>query len=104
MEYKEEFSELTQNEEVVENTVEEAVEEAVEEVVENTADATLETENVVTEEQVEPVVKKKKNPIYLPIIIAACLVFGAIVAFLAISIFTPTVEGTWLWKQLLLHI
>lgn len=94
MEYKEEFSEVTQNEEVVENTTEELVEETVE----NTADATLETETTETEEQVEPVVKKKKSPIYLPIVIAACLVFGAIVAFLAISIFTPTVEGTWLYE------
>ena len=94
MEYKEEFSEVTQNEEVVENTAEETAEE----VAENTEYATLDTSAFDTPEQEEPVVKKKKSPIYLPIIIAACLVFGAIVAFLAISIFTPTVEGTWIYE------
>ena len=94
MEYKEEFSEVTQNEEVVENTAEETAEE----VAENTEYATLDTSAFDTPEQEEPVVKKKKSLIYLPIIIAACLVFGAIVAFLAISIFTPTVEGTWIYE------
>lgn len=94
MEYKEEFSELTQNEEVVENTATEEVEE----VVEDATEATLETEDFETEVLEEPVAKKKKSPFYLPIIIAACLVFGAIVAFLTISIFTPTVEGTWVYE------
>ncbi len=94
MEYKEEFSELTQNEEVVENATTETMEEAVE----NTADATLEAENLEANVLVDPVTKKKKNPFYLPVIIAACLVVGAIVAFLAISIFTPTVEGTWAYE------
>ena len=94
MEYKEEFTELTQSEEVVENTTEETVEE----VVENTTDATLEAESFETEVPAETVSIKKKNPFYLPVIIAACLVVGAIVAFLAISIFTPTVEGTWVYE------
>ncbi len=38
---------------------------------------------------------KKKFPIYIPVIIAACIVVLALVGYFAVSLFVPTVEGTW---------
>lgn len=39
--------------------------------------------------------KKKKFPIYIPIIIAAALVVLSVAAFFVIKMFVPTLEGTW---------
>lgn len=50
------------------------------------------------ESQQEVKVKKKKFPVYIPIIIAAFVLLASIVVFLAINILTPTVEGTWVYE------
>lgn len=89
MEYNEEYKEL---------------EVAKEEVAENTAEASNEYTpqfGDVTSVEETPVAPKakKKFPIYIPIIIAACLVLAALVSFFAISAFTPTIEGTWLYES-----
>lgn len=42
---------------------------------------------------------KKKFPLQVPVIIAACILVGALVAYLLINFFTPTVEGTWLYES-----
>ncbi len=38
---------------------------------------------------------KKKFPIYIPVIIAACIVVLALVGYFAVNLFVPTIEGTW---------
>lgn len=51
-------------------------------------------------EQTEKETKsKKKCPIQKTIIIAACLVFGALLTYLALALMIPSVEGTWLHKS-----
>lgn len=110
-------NETTENiEEVVENNAEEKVEivetvEAEETIeVEETANTednaeaqeyTPEFAELETEQQTEAVETKpkKKFPIQVPIIIAACILVGALVGYFLISFFTPTVEGTWLYES-----
>lgn len=112
-------NETTDNvEEVVEETVEETIElevtdktEAVdaEESAEEASlvDEVVETEDSAAEilqleEEQEVIVEpapKKKFPLQLPIIIAACILVGALVAYFLINFFTPTVEGTWLYES-----
>ena len=96
MAYKEEFSELT---ELTNET--EAVEEAIEEAV--NADENAETEeNVALQQEPDELVEvkvKKKFPLQTSIIIALCILLATAVAFFAISIFTPTVEGTWSYES-----
>ncbi|MBE6823817.1 MAG: hypothetical protein E7513_00570 [Ruminococcaceae bacterium] len=48
-----------------------------------------------TEEVVEAKPSKKKFPLYIPVIIAACIVVLALVGYFAVSLFVPTIEGTW---------
>lgn len=93
MEYKEEFSELNELANDTETTAETA-QEAVE------TEATQE-EVVVEYDTVEEVTvkAKKKFPLQAPIIIGICILLVAVVAYFAISIFTPTVEGTWLYES-----
>ncbi|MBQ8538683.1 MAG: hypothetical protein IJ433_03430, partial [Ruminococcus sp.] len=93
MEYKEEFSELNELANDTETTAETA-QEAVE------TEVTQE-EVVVEYEAVEEVTvkAKKKFPLQVPIIIGICILLVAVVAYFAISIFTPTVEGTWLYES-----
>lgn len=93
MEYKEEFSELNELANDTETTAETA-QEAVE------TEATQE-EVVVEYDTVEEVTvkAKKKFPLQVPIIIGICILLVAVVAYFAISIFTPTVEGTWLYES-----
>ena len=87
MEYKEEFNELTELVNDTEETLNDAVTDNAEEAVVN------------EETPVEVVKAKKKFPLHAPIIIAACILLAAVIAFFAISIFTPTVEGTWLYES-----
>ena len=75
---------------VAEDATEEVAQEAVDEV----------TEALDTIEEAELVaVPKKKFPLQLPIIIAACIVVVALLGYFAVSLFTPTVEGTWLFES-----
>lgn len=98
MEYKEEFAELNQAEETVDETAE-----IVEEIADTTEELAETPETETTEEiDEEPQVvenKKKKFPLQLPIIIAACIVIGALIGFLAFSLFAPTVEGSWVYAS-----
>lgn len=115
MEYKEEFVELTEVEETAENTEEkvedtaaeqteekseEPAAEQTEETVDNSEEYAPQFEEIenIEEEPAVQVKEKKKFPIYVPIIIAACVLVGAIVAFFAVSIFVPTIEGTWIYE------
>ena len=92
MEYKAEFSELN---ELTDDT--EVAEEIADNAVETEAlDETAALEYEVTEEAGKQT--KKKFPLQTPIIIGICILLAAVVAFFAISIFTPTVEGTWLYE------
>jgi len=50
-------------------------------------------------EQVEPVKVKKKFPLQASIVVALFLVIGAVIAYFALSLFIPTVEGCWLYEQ-----
>ena len=100
MDNKDEITMPAQSEGVVENTTE-VMEETTNE---NTSDVTAGDEYTsqfgeLGVQEVAPVsVKKKKFPIYIPVIVAACILIGSIVAFLLINIFTPTIEGTWSYK------
>ncbi len=116
MEYKEEFSEITENEEVAEANENEAVIET-NEAVADTAD-NAETVDSQTQESTdaaqqaeytpefseleateEPVVvKKKKFPVQMTIIIAACVVVVALLGLFALKIFVPTIDGTWKYE------
>lgn len=91
MEYKEEFSELTELANDTEENVENIETENSEEIILN--------EDVSGEELSQPTVTKKKFPLQTSIIIAVCILLAAVVAFFAISIFTPTVEGTWIYES-----
>lgn len=92
MEYNEEYKELEVAEEAKDNTAEETVQ--------TTEEYTPQFADVNVAEETPVVAKpKKKFPIYIPIIIAACLVLVSLVSFFAISIFTPTIEGTWLYAS-----
>lgn len=90
MEYNEEYKELTETTDSVEEV--EAVEET-EEYVPQFSDV------IPEEEPVTQPVAKKKFPLQTSIIIAACILLVAVIGFFAVSIFTPTVEGTWLYKS-----
>lgn len=50
-------------------------------------------------EEVKPAKAKKKFPLQAPIIIALFLVIGAVIAYFALSLFIPTVEGCWLYEE-----
>lgn len=91
MEYKEEFSELN---ELVNDT-----EETVEVVETQDVNEAVTGEETLVEEPTEEVKTKKKFPLQTPIIIAVCILLAAVVVFFGISIFTPTVEGTWLYES-----
>lgn len=89
-------------EEIAEETVEtaEAVEEATEEITEESvADVTEDADESLAEELMKEAKPKKKFPIQIPIIIAACILAVALIGYFAISLFTPTVEGTWLYES-----
>ena len=93
MEYKAEFSELN---ELADDTA--SAEETAENTVETeTVDETAALEYEVTEETA--VKAKKKFPLMTPIIIGICVLLAAVIAYFAISIFTPTVEGTWVYES-----
>lgn len=100
MDNKEEFTMPTQDEEIVENTTEiqEETEEEIVADVESGDEYTSQFGELEVGEVAPVVVKKKKFPIYVPVIVAACILIGSIVAFLLINIFTPTIEGTWIFK------
>ncbi len=88
MEFNEEYKELETAQEVAEETSQ------------TTEVYTPQFADVNVAEETPVVAKpKKKFPIYIPIIIAACLVLAALVSFFAINAFTPTVEGTWLYAS-----
>ena len=58
---------------------------------------------VIEETEVEEVVeveavKKKKFPLQGSIIVALCLVVGALITYLALALMIPTTEGTWLYE------
>lgn len=94
MEYNEENREFTEATEEVENV------EIVEETVEESQEYEPQFSDVLPEvEAVEEPKAKKKFPLQVPVIIAACILVVAIIGFLAVSIFTPTVEGTWLYES-----
>ncbi len=128
MGYNEELNELEQTQEAMDtaNTPEENVAEAVEtvetaqDVVETAEETAEDTAEVIVEDAVEEAqeaieetseavdaideaelvaVPKKKFPLQLPIIIAACIVVVALLGYFAISLFMPTVEGTWLYES-----
>ncbi len=100
MDNKEEFTMPSQNEEIVENTTE-IKEEAVEEIatgVKSSDGYASQFGELGIQEETPVAVKKKQFPIYVPVIVAACILIGSIVTFLLINIFTPTIEGTWIYK------
>lgn len=99
MEYNEVFGELNQTtDEVVENeTVEETTEE-ITEVAENTEEEYAPEFSELAEEIEETTKPKKKFPIQVPIIIAACIVVIALIAYFAVNLFVPTVEGSWAYE------
>ncbi len=91
MEYKEEFSELNELEtDTVESvaTLEEA------DCAEDVDAATDEVANVDVATKT-----KKKFPLQKTIVIALCILLAAVAAYFALSIFTPTVEGTWKYES-----
>lgn len=89
-----ETTEQAVEEPAVEATIEPA-EETIEEILE---DATEHEESLAEEIGVE-VAPKKKFPLQIPIIIAACIVVVALLGYFAVSLFMPTVEGTWLYES-----
>ncbi len=46
-------------------------------------------------EEVPKAKPKKKFPLQSSIIIALCVVLGAVITYLALALFIPTIEGTW---------
>ncbi|MBR2714904.1 MAG: hypothetical protein IKB73_01700 [Ruminococcus sp.] len=57
-------------------------------------DLTTDTEN----DEVVAVKKKKKSPLYTSIIIAIVVLFVAVLGYVAVEMFVPTIEGTWLYE------
>lgn len=94
MEYKEGFNEITDTEELLDNNSEVSVEYEpqfgdIAPAFDESAEADVPTS----------LPKKKKFPLQVPIIIAICILVGALVGYFAISLFVPTVEGTWLYES-----
>lgn len=94
MEYKEEFNEITSATEVLTKDAE-----ATDEYEPQFGDIPVAFDESAEEALPVSLPKKKKFPIHIPIIIAACILVGALVGYFAISIFVPTVEGTWLYES-----
>lgn len=93
MEYKEEYKEL----------IEPVEGEKEAEIVENIGDSQAyepQFGDVLPVQEEEAQIKvKKKFPIQTPIIVAICILAVALIGFFAVNMFTPTVEGTWLYES-----
>lgn len=93
MEYKENLN-TTEDIENIDKLVD-----ALDDVSENTSDVDVfeDSNTELEQEHSEEKQKSKKNKLYKAVVIALCVVLAAVVALGALYLFTPTVEGTWVY-------